>query len=96
MADLEINPSQFVLEKTESIYHNYAIKEKIGEGKKRIWQCDIGAFGLVYKAVHKLTQDIRAIKFIDKSAVDPEKETKLLQEIDILKQLVLHSFSLTT
>ena len=33
ISELSINPGQFVLEKTESIYHNYAIKEKIGEGK---------------------------------------------------------------
>ena len=47
---------------------------------------------MVYKAVHKLTQDTRAIKFIDKSAVSSEKENKLLQEINILKQLVLLNF----
>ncbi len=49
----------------------------------------IGSFGVVYKAVHKLTQEKRAIKFIDRSAVSAEEEAKLLQEIEILRQLVL-------
>ena len=48
----------------------------------------LGAFGIVYKAVHKTTGELRAIKFIDKSAVSAEKESKLLQEITILKKLV--------
>ncbi len=30
--DIEINPSQFVVENSESIYKNYILKEKIGEG----------------------------------------------------------------
>ncbi len=51
----------------------------------------IGAFGIVYKAQHKVTGETRAIKFIDKSAVSAEKESKLLQEITILKKLVLFS-----
>ncbi len=76
--DIEINPSQFVIQKSESIYKNYSLKEKIGEG----------AFGIVYKAVHKVTGESRAIKFIDKTVVGAEKESKLLQEINILKKLV--------
>jgi calcium-dependent protein kinase len=48
----------------------------------------VGAFGIVYKAVHKATSELRAIKFIDRSAVSQEFTTNLLQEIDILKKLV--------
>ena len=48
----------------------------------------IGSFGIVYKAVHKMSKDIRAIKFISKSAVSGAEEAKLLYEINILKQLV--------
>ena len=38
IAEVTIDPSQFVMEKTESIYKNYSLKEKIGEGNaaKRI------------------------------------------------------------
>ena len=30
--DIDVDPSQFITEKTESIYANYSMKEKIGEG----------------------------------------------------------------
>ena len=48
----------------------------------------IGTFGQVYKAVHKLTQDQRAVKIISKANVSHEKEVKLMQEMNILKELV--------
>ena len=43
---------------------------------------------MVYKALHKATNELRAIKFIDRSAVSQEYASNLLQEIDILKKLV--------
>jgi len=48
----------------------------------------LGSFGIVYKAVHKTTNEIRAVKFITKSAVSNDKVTKLIQEINILKKMV--------
>jgi hypothetical protein len=44
---------------------------------------------VVYKAVHKASKDIRAVKLIEKASVSPDKQTKLFQEIAILKKLVL-------
>ncbi len=38
-----------------------------------------------------MTGEVRAVKFIDRSAVNAERESKLLQEINILKELVLYS-----
>ncbi len=43
----------------------------------------------MYKAIHKVSQEKRAIKFIDRSAVSASEEAKLMQEISILRQLVL-------
>jgi calcium-dependent protein kinase len=42
---------------------------------------------VVYKIVHNATKDIRAVKLIEKQTITAEKQTKLLQEIAILKQL---------
>jgi len=86
--DIGISPDQFILEKNESIYQTYSMREKLGEGKFLKFKNPIGSFGIVYKAVHKITQEKRAIKFIDRSAVTPEEEAKLMQEIAILRQLV--------
>lgn len=38
--------------------------------------------------MHKVTKEVRAIKVIAKDFVTPEEETKLMQEIEILRQLV--------
>ena len=67
------------MKNTEDIRKNYIFKEKIGQG----------SFGIVYKAIHKSLGEIRAIKLIDKTSVDPSKISKLLQEVDILKTLVI-------
>jgi serine/threonine protein kinase len=49
----------------------------------------LGAFGYVHKAIHKTTKDTRAIKFINKDLVTTEQGKQLMQEIEILKQLVI-------
>ena len=84
--DIYVTPSQFILQKDESIYKNYSLREKLGEGKKPLI---LGSFGIVYKAIHKISQEKRAIKFIDRASVTSEQEAKLFQEIEILRQLVL-------
>ncbi len=33
MKDLEVDPSRFVTERKDSIYNNYSMKEKLGEGR---------------------------------------------------------------
>ena len=54
----------------------------------------VGSFGKVFKGLHKITKEIRAIKSIDKANVDQEAEAKLFEEIAILKELVLSFFAL--
>ena len=80
LSQLTVTPSQFVTQKNESIYKSYSLKEKLGEG----------SFGVVYKALHKVSKEMRAIKFIDRTSVNTEEEKKLMQEIEILRQLVLY------
>ncbi len=67
------------------------LKEKIGEGTVKLSKQKniLGSFGQVFKGVHRITQEVRAIKRINKSAVDAVKTAKLMQEIEILKQLVI-------
>ena len=50
----------------------------------------IGSFGVVYRALNKITKEQRAIKFIIKSAVSRKDEVKLMTEINILKEIVLY------
>ena len=47
-----------------------------------------GAFGAVYKACHRISKDIRAVKIIEKKTVSNEERIKLMREIEILKQMV--------
>ena len=71
-------PSQFVVENNENIYDIYSFQKKIGKG----------SFGIVYKAIHKSTHNVRAIKKIMKGRRTKEVEKTLLQEIAILKSIV--------
>ncbi|KAM3140387.1 Protein kinase domain containing protein [Paramecium bursaria] len=48
---------------------------------------NIGAFGEVYKAKHRISEQLRAIKFIKKKAMSPDQQKKLVSEVEILKQL---------
>ena len=47
----------------------------------------IGAYGEVRKCLHKETRALRAVKIINKKYLAEEEKMKLLNEIDILKQL---------
>jgi calcium-dependent protein kinase len=46
-----------------------------------------GAFGKVYKVVCKKTQDIRAMKVLDKDKITASSQSELINEIEILKKL---------
>lgn len=48
-----------------------------------------GAFGEVRKAVHKLTGIERAIKIIKKSTTNEEEQKRLINEVEMLKKLVV-------
>lgn len=62
----------FIHMKTQSLFNEYEIKEKLGEG----------AYGCVYKVQHKTTQYLRAVKAIKRKHVD---STAFSNEIGILK-----------
>ena len=47
----------------------------------------IGAYGEVRKCLHKETKALRAVKIINKKCLAEDEKQKLLNEIDILKQL---------
>lgn len=64
--------SNFIHMKTKSLFDEYEIKEKLGEG----------AYGCVYKVQHKTTQLLRAVKAIKRKHVD---STAFSNEIAILK-----------
>ena len=55
----------------------------MGEGR-------VGSYGVVFAAIQKKTQERRAIKRIDRAAVNAEKEPCLLREINILRELVYY------
>ena len=64
--------SNFIHMKTKSLFDEYEIKEKLGEG----------AYGCVYKVQHKTTQFLRAVKAIKRKHVD---STAFSNEIAVLK-----------
>ena len=64
--------SNFIHMKTKSLFDEYEIKEKLGEG----------AYGCVYKVQHKTTGFLRAVKAIKRKHVD---STAFGNEIGILK-----------
>ena len=66
--------SDFINMKTKSLFEDYDVKEKLGEG----------AYGCVYKAFHKKSKMIRAVKAIKRKHVD---EKAFNMEIAILKNV---------
>lgn len=72
--DLKFDKSAFVCYKTCKITDEYSLGKTLGEG----------AFGTVRKAVHKATNQERAIKILKKRQQD---ERKLFLEVNILSKL---------
>ncbi len=72
---IPISSNNFIFEKYGNPCKDYLIIEKLGEG----------TYGEVFLAKHKTTNQMKAIKKIQKSNGLDEKEVK--QEIEILKQL---------
>ena len=71
---LKFDKSAFVCYKTSKINEEYLLGETLGQG----------AFGTVRKAIHKLTNQERAIKILKKRQQD---ERKLFLEVNILSKL---------
>jgi calcium-dependent protein kinase len=66
--------SNFINMKTKSIFEDYEIRDKLGEG----------AYGCVFKAFHKKTKMVRAVKAIKRKHVDG---ISFNNEIEILKSV---------
>ncbi len=71
---LKINKANFIAYKTGSITKDYTFGKNLGSG----------SFGTVRQAVHRGTNQIRAVKILKKSEQDEEK---LFLEVDILAKL---------
>ncbi|CAD8199555.1 unnamed protein product [Paramecium pentaurelia] len=78
VAHFKISSQGMVAEKYGSITHDYTLlKPPIGKG----------AFGEVRKAIHKVTNQVRAIKVISKEKASKAEVERLRIEIEILKRL---------
>ena len=69
---LKFDKSNFIRMKTKSLFDEYEIKEKLGEG----------AYGAVYKVQQRTTNFLRAVKAIKRKHVD---STSFSNEIGVLK-----------
>lgn len=80
---LPIYASDFVREQTADIESQYELlSPAIGSG----------AYGEVRKAIHKASRLMRAIKIINKDQLNSEEQDLLINEVNILRELVLPSF----
>lgn len=71
-------PGQFVTHLKDSIYSHYTIKNELG----------CGSYGRVVLAMHNYTRELRAIKIINKFAIQNEEvRSKILNEVEIMKNL---------
>lgn len=71
-------PGQFVKNLEESIYALYDFREELG----------VGSYGRVVSAVHKKTRDRRAIKIINKLAIQSDEiRKKIMSEVEIQRRL---------
>ena len=78
--DVHASQKDFVVEydNMQSFAQNYTMSNKI---------LGSGAFGQVKKATNKANGEVRAVKMIDKLQLDESEKTRLMYEIDILKNL---------
>ena len=74
---VDVNPKEFYLKHQDNIKDHYDIHEVVGEG----------ALSRVKRGVHKLSQVTRAIKVVRKEDLEWGDRGKLLDEIELLKEL---------
>lgn len=73
----------------DNIRDDYLIGKVLGTGTYYITLTPyVGAFGEVRLCTHRKTGAKRAVKIIKKSFLQGKEETRFLQEIEILKQMV--------
>lgn len=92
--DFKISQTDLIGEKTGRISAEYSLQyPAIGKGKfdcHQIWFISslLGAYGEVRRAVHRKTNLIRAVKIIYKDSTSKEEQERLINEVNILKNLV--------
>lgn len=94
VSEFRLGPTDFVGERTGEIHKEYSLLyPPIGKGiLKEVmwinkWKC-VGAYGEVWRAIHKKTNITRAIKVVYKDRTDEEEQERLINEVNILKTLV--------
>jgi len=48
---------------------------------------NLGTYGLVYKSIHKPSNENRAIKIISKKSISKDQQGNLINEIEVLKKM---------
>lgn len=74
---IEFNPKEFYLTHKESIKDHFILQETIGEG----------TLSRVRRGTHRLSKVQRAIKVVKKADLEFGERRKLLDEIELLKEL---------
>jgi calcium-dependent protein kinase len=74
---IRFSKSDFIHLNHGNVETSYTIVSSLGKG----------SFGCVYKAKHKITDSYRAVKVLKKENFSEDCRKKLLQEVDILKDL---------
>ena len=80
---VSVNPALFVLERTGDFREYYEVGKKLGGGRNE--REGIGAYGTVYTCDHKATRQKRAVKVMDKTAIEESERERFLCEIQILR-----------
>ena len=84
-SSLKIEKSQFIKMKSKSLFSEYEIQEKLGEG----------TYGCVYKVLQKTTSFLRAVKAIKRKNVDSKSfsnEIAVLQTLNHPKIIKLFEY----
>ena len=74
---IELNPKEFYLNHKDNVKDHFDLHEQIGEG----------ALSRVRRGVHKISGITRAVKIVRKEDLEFGERRKLLEEIELLKQL---------
>ena len=77
LAEFVIKKDTFVFTKDSKLEEDYDVGEKLGQG----------SYGVVYKGIHKITGDERAIKQIPISKIKKNKFARFINEVNTLTQL---------
>lgn len=74
---VKIHTASFVRVNRQHFSSVYELTQKLGDG----------AYGVVHKALHKATGQLRAVKTLNKKKLHKSQAKKMLDEVEILKQL---------